>query len=260
MSGRAIALMLFLPLVMIAAVGLVLTEEVLQSKEATKAQADTRKDPLVGMRFNSASRTENFQRMGFDEKEQPRIQKELKILVDRFEVQTNPGGNRVRKMLEQVDDQDALEEAFCRSDRLPVRYAAMNFLLINKDAGLRPVDLAQITGLEAQGWFAEKRSVISSLHESADLRTDRREDSTRMVIGAILADKMDLLQKEEVPFSYSSLSWNGWSWDRLKEMSPGVDGIAIAYVALLQIVGEVAFSEGSICYDSDPANAEPKKP
>ena len=57
MSGRSIALMLFLPLAMIAAVGLVLTEEVLQSKEATKAQADTRKDPLIGMRFNSASRS-----------------------------------------------------------------------------------------------------------------------------------------------------------------------------------------------------------
>lgn len=263
MSGRAIALLLFLPLVMCAAFGLSMTEEVLESQAAIQAQAESRKDPLIGMRFNSASRQENFKKMGFSEAEIADVKKRLKTIEDQFDL-SNPNGNRIQTLLQQVSGPPAedLEEAFCRSDRLPVRYAAMNFLVLQSGAGLKPIDPAQLTKLEPQDWFAERRSVIQSAHESADLRVDRKEDSTKMVFGAILANKLDLLQQEQPPFSYTGISLSGqaWSWERLQTLSPGLSGMVTQYVALLQVFGEVAFSRDNICYTAAEDEKAPAPP
>lgn len=240
-------LLLFLPIVCVGScVITTVIEEVTPSQKAERATKKAQ-DPLLEMQFSAANREKNMRDFGFDEGEIQQILKHINTLVSSFEIERDPGGNLLRRRLAQVDDQDTLEVSFCRSGQVPVRYAAMRFLVEQRGGRMLIFDFGSGAELKAQDWYTVGE--IGAAVEKTELSPSRYPDATRMTWAAILAgkDALAALNMGAPPFG-SNLLGGSWSWkDLQKKYGSNITALTLDYAALLQLVEEVAFSDGGIC-------------
>lgn len=223
-------------------VGLVLNEEIVPPDKQTKAEARAN-DPLFGMQFNASARESNIQKMGFGPEEVAEILKKVSSLEERYRVK-DPEFNQIEVRIEQASDPDSLVSAFCGTGAtMPVRYAAMPFLIVEKGEQLKAVDVDEVSAFEYQDWA--KRARIQAVYEDADLNKDRKEDSVRMAMAAILVKDEQTLLEHKSPWGRGVFS--GWSWEGVQKQHTGAKTRLIEYVSLMHLTLEVANREGGLC-------------
>lgn len=221
---------------------LMVTEQVTPADALTKAESRAQ-DPLLDMRYTPQARESNLARMGFSPEEITSIVGTLKSYEQRWGV-TDPDQDRVTVRIENTEDVDALVTAFCGTgSTLPVRYAAMPFLLTDESGQLQPVDFEAISALTMQDWGKEAR--IQAVYEKVELVADRKEDATRMAFAAVLAHAEQAALDDEAPWGRGLFA--GWSWEGVQKKHPGVQQRALNYAAVLHLVLEVAHRENGLC-------------
>ncbi|MDP2314746.1 MAG: hypothetical protein Q8P41_17715 [Pseudomonadota bacterium] len=210
-----------------------------------KTQAETRQeDQLFGMRFNAPEREANIGKMGFGPDEIKDILKRINTFEEKYRVK-DPAYNQVVVKIEATEDQDALAAAFCGTGAtLPVRYAAMAFLVEEKDTKLQAVDLQEISAFQFGDWAKAAR--IQTAYEEGDRTKDRKEDAVRMVMAAVLARAEGVLIEHASPWGGGFLG-GGWTWAGVQSKYPGVKTRVVDYVALMHLVLESANAEGGLC-------------
>ena len=223
--------------------GSLLFDEEVVAPDAVTQKEQRAKDELFGMRFNAAEREGNIGRMGFGPDEIKTILGRIGDLEEKYRVK-DPTLNQIAVRIESADDQDGLAAAFCGSgSTLPVRYAALPYLVEERDGRLKAVEVDEISSFQYAEWAKSAR--IQAAYEEADLTTDRKEDATRMVLAAILARDEGTLLERQSPWGGGFLS--GWSWADVKKKHPGIDKRLQDYVALLHLALETAGAEGGLC-------------
>lgn len=209
-----------------------------------KSKAEARKDDwLVSIRYQEQDREGNLKKFGFEDAEVKKILARISDLAGRYRVK-DPQADIVTARIDASED-DGLESAFCGAgETLPVRYGAMAYLIEEKGTALRPVDLEQIASFEYQDWATNAR--IQAAYAEAELTDDRKTDSVRMVMAAILARDEETLLQHDSPWGRGVFA-GGWSWEGVKKKHPGVTEHVVNYVAILHLVLEVARAEGGLC-------------
>jgi hypothetical protein len=203
-------------------------------------------DPLLGMRFVATARKANLEAMGFDERETA----EMVSMMGRMEQQFHLGVEGEDVLVERLEvsrQLDDLRAAFCGADArggLPVRYAAMEFLVGDEHGPMEVLPLTTPDGFEPQDWRA--KSQVDRVYQVAELAGDGRQpDATRMAFAAILAkDEVSLIEHKS-PFGQSF--WAGWSWEKVRAKHPGISGLVHEYVQAMHLVLEAANGEQGIC-------------
>jgi len=241
-SGRGFATVLGL----VAAAGLTgflaMDEQIAPPDARTKVEA-RQADPLFGMQHTAAQRAGNLARMGFAPDEVTAIQKEIAAWGQRWHVD-DPAQDLISARIEASGDPDALATALCgTASSLPVRYAAMGFLLVEEKGALTAVDYGQIGGLELQAWSRAAR--VQAVYEDADLAAERKEDSVKMALAAILARDEQTLLDHASPWGRALFA--GWSWPDVQKKHPGVRERLHRYVAVLHLTLEVAQRDAGFC-------------
>jgi hypothetical protein len=221
---------------------LLLNEEIVPPDKQTKAEARMN-DPLFGRQFTASQRETNVREYGFGPEEVAEILKKISALEERYRVK-DPEFNQIEVRIEAASDPDALVSAFCGTgSTLPVRYAAMPFLVAEKGEQLKAVDVDEISAFEFQDWA--KRARVQAVYEDAELNKDRNEDATRMAMAAVLVKDEQTLLEHKSPWGRGVFS--GWSWDGVQKKHTGVRTRLIEYVSLMHLVLEVANREGGLC-------------
>ncbi|MES2641884.1 MAG: hypothetical protein V4850_20510 [Myxococcota bacterium] len=237
----------WIALFMLAALGfnvLLLTDEDIVEPDAQTKAETKREDKLFGMNFIVPEREGNIGKMGFGPDEIKDILKRIDTLEEKYRVK-DPAYNQVLVKIESTDDQDALAAAFCGTgSTLPVRYAAMAFLLEEKDNKLQAVDLENISSFQHNEWAKAAR--IQTAYQEGDLAKDRKDDAVRMVMAAIIARDEGTLIDHASPWGGGFIG-GGWAWSGVQKKHPGVKTRLIDYVALLHLVLETAKVEGGLC-------------
>lgn len=223
-------------------VGMLFDEEVVAGKPKVGAE-QKQLDPLVDMQFTPAQREANAKRLGFDDAEVPDVLKRIGVLEQKYQVGQG-ASDLVRKRIDDTENADVLIASLCgRASLLPVRYAALQFLIGERDGALAAIDLTDVNELEPQQWWLNARA--EAVYAHTELIKERKPDATRMSIAAILAKDQDSLLGDRAPWGRSI--WNNWTWDGVKKKYPGVSSRLVEYVALLHVVVEDATAEGGLC-------------
>ncbi len=233
-----------LALVVALAVNVVLAmgEQIAPPDARTKVEA-RQADPLFGMQHAAATRQGNFQQMGLAPEEVQAAMKAAAAWEQRWHVK-DPSQDLVSARIEAAEDSDALVTAFCGTgSSLPVRYAAMAWLLTEQAGALVPVNMEEIGALSVQPWSRAAR--IQAVYEDADLAPERKEDSVRMALAAILAHDEQTLLDHASPWGRALFA--GWSWQDVQKKHPGIRQRVVDYVAVMHLVLEVANREGGLC-------------
>jgi hypothetical protein len=222
---------------------LLYNEEIVSPDARTKAD-ERAQDKLFGMHFTAPEREANIVSLGFDPDEVKDILKRIGTLEEKYKVK-DPQLNQVAVKIEGAEDQDALAAAFCGTgSTLPVRYAAMPFLLQDKDGQLKAVDVEEISSFQYANWA--KTSRIQTAYDEADRTKDRKEDAPRMVLAALLARDEETLITHKSPWG-RGVAFSGWSWADVQKKHPGLKLRLSDYVALMHLVLETANAEGGLC-------------
>ena len=203
-------------------------------------------DPLLDMRFTATARKANLEAMGFDERETG----EMVATMGKMEQQFHLGVEGEDVLVERLGvsrDLENLRAAFCGADAkggLPVRYAAMEFLVTDEHGAMEVLPVNTPDGFEAQDWRAT--SQVDRVYEMAELTGDGRQpDATRMAFAAILAKDEASLIEHRAPFGQSFFA--GWSWEKVRAKYPGISGLVFEYVRAMHLVLEAANGEHGIC-------------
>jgi hypothetical protein len=181
--------------------------------------------------------------MGFAPDETQAILKEMGAWTQRWHV-GEAGQDLIAARIEASSDPDALSTALCgAASSLPVRYAAMGWLLSDEKGTLQTIDFGQVGALELQEWARTAR--IQAVYEDADLAAERKEDSVKMAMSAILARDEQTLLDHASPWGRALFA--GWSWAAVQKKHPGVRERLQRYVAVLHLTLETAQREGGFC-------------
>lgn len=230
--------------VMIFACGALVAQEDVTPDDARTIAEQKQQDPLLKLKYAAAERATNLVQYGFSDSETKEIVKQIETMEDQYEVRTRPGEDLISRLFSQSDDQDGLTRAICGTNNtLPVRYAAMQYLVTIKAEERRAVDLRGITGFQPQDWFTSSR--LAQMYELADLSKERKPDTPRMIIAAVLAKEEELFVNERSP--YGGSFFGGWSWDEVTSLHKGLNKRVFAYAAVMHLVFEVAASEDGLC-------------
>ena len=223
--------------------GFFLVDEEIVPPDAKTQVEQKQSDVLFGMQFTASAREGNLQKMGFATDEVTELLKKISVLEEKYKVK-DPSQDLVTVRIEAASDPDALASAFCGTGAtLPVRYAAMGFLVADKGGALKAVDFEEISALEYQEWAKSAR--VQAVYEDADLSKDRHDDAVRMALAATLARDEQTLLDHKSPFGRGLFS--GWSWPDAQKKHPGIRQRVIDYAALMHLVLEVANREGGLC-------------
>lgn len=229
---------------MLWAAVLMIDEEIVEVDARTKIEQN-QQDPLFGMQFAVSQREANFKLMGFADDEVAALVKKVGVLEEKYHTK-DPSQDVVSVRIEAATDQDALAAALCGTNAsLPVRYAAMKFLMVDRGGGIKAADLDEVSSLELQPWAKAAR--VEAVYEMAEAQADRKDDATRMGLAAIIAGgaATDLLLTKKAPFGRGVFS--GWDWGSVQKKFPGTKDKLVEYVALLHLVAEVASADNGIC-------------
>jgi hypothetical protein len=190
-------------------------------------------DPLAGkLSFvSSADRKQNFQRILVDADMVKKAMKAIKNYDD------SEGLTRARldDLLRNAEEDEALGTAICTPDKLPSRYAMLPFLITKSGGKFELINLKVIGGLEMGEWAAGAR--IDGVYESVELVDEPEPNASLMGIAAILLNQQDDAIGRLEPWGRG----RKWSWDGVKKSSRQATGLIASYVALYQLVAEVAF-------------------
>jgi hypothetical protein len=218
-------------------------EEIAPPDAATKAE-ERRKDELFGMQFVPSDREANFLKMGFSPEETGNILARVKTLEEKYRVK-EADFNQIVVRIEATEEEDELAAAFCGTgSTLPVRYAAMPFLIEERNGQLKAVDVDEISAFTYGKWAASAR--IQAAYEEGDRTEDRKEDAVRMVMAAVLAKDEGTLIEHGAPWGGGFIG-GGWSWKNVMKKHPGVQQRLVEYAALMHIVLENARAENGLC-------------
>jgi hypothetical protein len=224
--------------------GLLWHDEVVVEPDAKTQKEQRAEDKLFGQSYTAAERESNFGKMGFGPDEIKKILEQVARMEEKYRVK-DATANRVLIVIEASEDADELDAAFCgSSSTMPVRYAAMPFLLKEKDTRIKPIDLDEVSSLQYNEWARTAR--IQAAYDSADRTKDRKEDAVKMVMAAVMTRDEDELLERRGPFGGSFIG-SGWSWDSVKKKYPYVEPLLFEYVALMHLVLENANREGGLC-------------
>lgn len=223
---------------------LLLDEDIAEADPRTTPDTG-RLDPLFDVKYTEANRRANIVRFGFDEQEAQAVAEFAAALARRYRVGE---GDRdlVRSRLEaSPEPEDLLTAAFCGTGAaLPVRYAALRYLVTEDANGLRhPVDLELESGIEYQDWARTAR--LDAVYQAAERRRNRPPDATRMALAAILGRQEETLLEGREPWGVGWLA--SWSWARAAQVEPGLGQRVSETVALLHLVLESTSGEGGLC-------------
>jgi hypothetical protein len=244
MNWRSIILMLSLPVFGVGSCALTVLEDLAPSRGQVVTNTKY-PDKLANLVFVKPNRADNFKEMGFDEPEIETILKKTIQMSQEYQVEADAGNNIIKKRLEDADNQDYLQTSLCRAERVPIRYAAMRFLVVkNKSGTLQPINFGSTDKLEPQDWYEE--AVIKEVHAAADLTAKPATDATRMAFAAILSGSQQALIQRDFPYGTDFLG-GGWSWAGVKQKYPGIEERTLTWAALLHLVAEVAFGDAGIC-------------
>lgn len=223
--------------------GFLLFDEEIVQPDAVTQKEQRRQDALFGMGFSAAEREGNLGKMGFGPDEVKSILARIGDLEEKYKVK-DPNLNQIAVRIESADDQDGLAAAFCGTgSTLPVRYAALAYLVEERDGRLKAVEVDEKSAFQFEEWARAAR--IQAAYEEGELTKDRKEDATRMVLAAILARDEGTLLERKSPWGGGFLS--GWSWSDVKKKHPGIDKRLQDYVAVLHLALETANAEGGLC-------------
>jgi hypothetical protein len=242
MTPRLIAGVIFCMIAGATTVGMVLAEEIEPGPQKAKAVGGPT-DALAGLQYNPSARESNFKSMGFDAGQITKIMAEISGLEQRLHI-GQAGSDQIAYLIEQTDDSNAIENAFCgRYAELPSRYAAMEFLVDESQGELRVRDLAQMNQFDAQDWWGSAHAL--SVVAAVELVSERHEDATRMGLAAVLARQAEAVTAGKAPWGTSL--WNNWSWEDCAKRYESVGSKLIRYAASMHLVLENANGEAGIC-------------
>ena len=239
MTGRLVAALIALLVLMPLTAGLLFKEEFVTKKEASAGPAAAI-DPLSVLVYTPSSRDTNVKKMGFDDAQTTKVLGYMESFAKRLNLGAE--NDTIDALLARADDSTVLEDALC--GRLtPSRYGALQ-LLVKEDQGeLRVLDLAGIPGLDPQDWYDKDRP--ARLATEIDAIAGRQDDATRMAFGAVFARKVDAALKHESPWGQSIFA--GWSWTSLAKQWPAVEDKVERYVATLHLLLENVTADGGFC-------------
>lgn len=242
MTGRLVAGIVFLIVLCGANVAMLMAEEIEPGPTKAKAEAAP-VDQLAGLQYISSARPANLKAMGLDSSQADATMAEMGALEQRLHLGQGEK-DQIRFLLDNTEDIGPIENAFCgRSPQLPSRYAALAFLVEEKQGELRVRDLAGMNTFDEQEWAAKAR--ISTLVQQIEFIEARQEDATRMGFAAVLAAQTETAIKGDAPWGTSL--WNNWSWESVKKKYESVESKVVRYTAVMHLVLEATNGEGGMC-------------
>ena len=202
-------------------------------RSETNVAAGNVPDPLAGkLSFvSSADRKNNFQRILVQE---DLVKKAMKTIA-RYDDTEGLTRNRLDDLLRSVEEDEALGSALCTPEKLPSRYAMLPFLITGSGQRLEVVNLKTVGGLELGEWSASAR--IEGVYEAVELVDDPEPDASLMGIAAILLNQQDDAINRLEPWGRG----RNWDWEGVEKTSRTATDLITSYVALYQLISEVAF-------------------
>ncbi len=216
---------------------LAFSEDIQGAKEMTSHKV-LDQDPLYDLAYVPTERLTNLRRFGLSDPEAEDVQRRINGINEDWSA-------AIKNLLQNAPEPDTLADAVCGSSSrgLPPRWAAMDFLIEQKDGKLRVVELADYAEMVSQGWMPDYR--VPSVYDRSERRASREDDATRMGLAAILSGHHEQLLQGESP--WGSGLFGGWSWKEVIQENPGVQETVYAYLGLMHLTIELAQGEGGIC-------------
>lgn len=218
--------------------GYLAISEDIQGTQEMKVHNVLDQDPLYDLVYAPTERLGNLRRFGLSDADAEEVQGRINRLNEDW-------SNAIKTLLGDAPEPDTLAATVCGvgSRGLPPRWAAMDFLVEEKDGRLRPVDLADYAVVESQGWMADRR--VRSVYDRTERRATREDDATRMGLAAIFSGQHEQLLQGESP--WGSGLFGGWSWGAVVQENPGIRNTVYDYMALMHLTIEIAQGGGGIC-------------
>lgn len=240
MSGRLIAGIVALLVLIPVSAGLLLSEQVavLSSSESAEAKP---LDPLASLQYVPALRKENILKFGFTEAEAGEVMTRIATLEKKLNIGIE-NEDVIRFLIDQTEELSVLENALCGRTN-PARYTAMQLLVEEQGDELRLRDLTGLPSFDVMDWYAKDRpiSLVSSLEQVAN----RQPDATKMGLAAAFARQVPTALQRSPPWGQSL--FGNWSYEGVLKKWPGVAGKLQGYVATLHLVLENVTGDGGLC-------------
>jgi hypothetical protein len=181
-------------------------------------------DPLGGMRF-VGKREDNLKRIGLPRE----LREKTARAANRLDRQV---GKRLVLAMQKSERNAQLAEDLCGRGMLPRRYMLLESLVQEGRDG-RVVIPSNRINFEPQEWFLLSR--VEELHEKFERVEGGSADASARILAAVLADK-----EAEAIDSQGVWSHNEWSWKRVLESEPALEGKLTDFLALGLVVLERA--------------------
>ncbi len=240
MNGRLVAALVAL-MVLVPVTGGLLYDEKIAARTDVADAAVAIGDPLAALKFVPSQRESNFAAMGFDAKQVGEILTRVGALEKRLNI-GDPAQDTIRVLIDQTDDPTIMENSLC-GRASPARYTALQLLVEEDGEELRVRDLSGMPNFEVQDWYSRDRPF--ALVTGIELVENREPDATRMGLGAVFARQVPMVLDRKPP--WGPALFKNWSWEKVKDKWPGVEGKVQAYAALLHLTLENVTGDGGLC-------------
>ena len=229
----------------VVATGFLIGNEEIVPPETTGVHMARSVDPLLGVQYTKSDRRINLKAFGLPERLQ-------QLALDRMQRIEQRHGRKIELLLDGANNPNAVVDALC-GDTVQVRprYAALRFLVKEKNGTRNALRVSSVTGVEAQEWAI--LAPVNDVYEAVELVDNREADATLMALAAILEGREDDALKGFAPWGRGLLPGQ-WSWDKVSATYPGLDERVIEYLALMHLFVEAANADGGICGEEDDQN------
>jgi hypothetical protein len=190
-------------------------------------------DDLANVPFAASTRLKNFKAFGLSDDDAELAVREAAAVDKRRE--------RFKELVREYSDD--VGRALCPSGGIPQRYAALSFLVQEKDGVRSVIPLDNITYFEIQDWYGN--SLVETIYASVELEAPKKEASTAMAISAILLSRESDLIDGKPPWGSGMLST--WSITKVIDKYPEVERKLIQYFGLMHVLTEIANEPDGIC-------------
>lgn len=224
------------------AAGFLVTKEDIVPPETAGIHVARSVDPLLGIEYTKSNRRINMKAFGLSERMQ-------QSALDRMRRIEQRNGRKIELLLEGADNPNAVVDAFCGDTaQVRPRYAALRFLVKEKNGLRNALRVSSVTGLDAQDWAV--LAPVSDVYEAIELIDNREKDATLMALAAILEGREQDALKGFAPWGRGLLPGQ-WSWEKVVSTYAGLDERVIEYLAVMHLFVEAANSDGGICGEED---------
>jgi hypothetical protein len=228
MNWRRFMVAASLTLLLAANIFLISTENlVVTTKEEVVAQLD----PLRLLIFQPETRQENIRELGasrldgFDRALSSALSQSDQIMASLSNLVANGG-----------DEADLVQRGLCDDSGLPVRYAAIQYLVSESREVVRLRDLS----FESQPGF--NGAMLLDMHQRFELLPPEREMPTLMVLAAYLSGHGAAALSGEGGWSRAE-----WSLERVFSDNADLESKVARYLALMLVTLETANEGGGVC-------------